>query len=88
VNLANRPYLQYAPLLELLAYVGFLGIGHIYAGYVKRGVALLAGWWGWFLLARAYSALSGGVTDNFTWLLGLLAPVASGLWLSVGLFKD
>jgi hypothetical protein len=55
----NPQYPQYQPpygyaqpkdptvglLLELLGYVGFLGIGHIWAGKTTRGVVLLVGYW-------------------------------------------
>ena len=40
-------------LLELLGYIGFLGIGHIWAGKTSRGVALLIGYWVYFALSAS-----------------------------------
>ena len=86
-NRTNRPYMQYAPLMELLAYVGLLGIGHIYAGFVKLGIILFVGWWGWYLVAKMMSTLSNGATDGLTWLIGVLVPIFSGLWLSFSMWR-
>jgi hypothetical protein len=79
---ANRPNIKYAPALELLAYIGLLGIGHIYAGHVLRGIILLTGWWGWFLVARFFSAVSNGATDGFTSFVGIIVPILSALWVA------
>ena len=80
----RQPNMAMAPFLELLGYVGLLGMGHMYAGYVSRGAVILLGWWGWFLVARFLSGLSHGVLDSFLLLAGLLAPVISALWVNAG----
>jgi hypothetical protein len=65
-------------LLELLGYVGFLGIGHIWAGKTTRGIALLVGWW-------IYLSMSWLLTIVLVGCLMLVAsiavPIASGLYL-------
>ncbi|HST03566.1 MAG TPA: hypothetical protein VLQ48_02400 [Chloroflexia bacterium] len=85
---AQQP--QYAPyavapkdpvvglLLELLGYLGFLGIGHIWAGKTTRGVVLLLGYW-------AYMAVSVVLTIVLVGCLMLVAtlaiPLISGFYL-------
>jgi len=65
-------------LLELLGYIGFLGIGHIWAGKTTRGIVLLVGWW-------IYLACSGVLTIVLIGCVMLVAalviPIASGLYL-------
>jgi hypothetical protein len=65
-------------LLELLGYIGFLGIGHIWAGKTTRGIALLIGYW-------IYLAVSGVLTVVLIGCVMLAAclviPIASGLYL-------
>lgn len=68
-------------LLELLGYVGFLGIGHIYAGNVIGGILMLI--FGWALVGIVYtilSILSLGI--GFIVLLPVLlaVPIISGVW--------
>jgi hypothetical protein len=77
----DRVHMQYAPLMELLAYIGLLGVGHIYAGHLQRGILLLTGWWAWFLVAKALSLLSHGATDPLGTVVGLVVPLISCLWL-------
>jgi hypothetical protein len=67
-------------LLELLGYVGFLGIGHLYAGNVIGGLLMLV--FGWTLVGIAYvvlSILSLGL--GFIILLPVLlaVPIISGV---------
>ena len=50
-------------LLELLGYVGFLGIGHIWAGKTTRGVALLIGYWMSFHRFGGLDHLPRGLRD-------------------------
>src|SRR5437868_13316239 len=38
-----------ALLLELIGYVWFLGIGHMYGGRMVRGIVLLVGWWAYWI---------------------------------------
>jgi hypothetical protein len=65
-------------LLELLGYLGFLGIGHIWAGKTTRGVVLLLGYW-------AYMAVSVVLTIVLVGCLMLAAtlaiPLISGFYL-------
>jgi hypothetical protein len=69
-------------LLEiLLGWVGFLGIGNIYAGNVGTGIFLLIAWWivvGGNGLAHI---LTGGWICCFGVPFHLLVPVVSGLFL-------
>lgn len=65
-------------LLELIGYVGFLGIGHIWAGKTSRGIALLVGWWiYWALVPFLVFVLIGCLMIP----LGLIIPLASGWYL-------
>jgi len=72
-------------LLELLGYLGFLGIGHIWAGKTTRGIMLLVGWW-------VYLAISGVLTILLIGCLMLLAgiavPIASGFYLKNEMEKE
>ncbi|MFL5733721.1 MAG: hypothetical protein ACJ78Q_11015 [Chloroflexia bacterium] len=74
-----------ALLLELLGYIGFLGIGHIYAGRVTRGVLLLVGWWCYLTISAILVILVVGLCML---LLALAGPIASGLWIRNELEKE
>ncbi len=68
-------------LLELLGYVGFLGIGHIYAGNVIGGLLMLV--FGWALVGIVYTILSIlSLGLGFIILLPVLlaVPIISGVW--------
>ncbi len=68
-------------LLELLGYVGFLGIGHIYAGNMIGGILLLV--FGWALVGIVYTVLSIlSLGLGFIVLLPVLlaVPIISGVW--------
>jgi hypothetical protein len=74
-----------AALLELLGYIGFLGIGHIYAGRVTRGIALMVGWW----IYWAVTAVLLVVLIGFCFaLLGLAGPILSALWIKSDIEKE
>jgi TM2 domain-containing membrane protein YozV len=74
-----------ALLLEFLGYIGFLGIGHIYAGRVTRGIVLLVGWWiYWAVTFVLFIVLIGFCFA----LLGLAGPIASGLWIRNEMEKE
>ena len=63
-------------VLEVLpGLFGVLGIGHMYAGYINRGVVLLVVW-AVFVLAE----VSTGVICCF-FPLNLIVPVLSGYWV-------
>ena len=70
-----------APLLELLGYVGLLGLGHIYVGRIRTGLWLMVGWWIWFGVSTALSALSHGSLDPLLRTFGIAAPIISAIWL-------
>jgi hypothetical protein len=82
------PYPQYAYgppkdptmglLLELLGYLGFLGIGHIWAGKTSRGVALLIGYWMYFALSAFLTIFLVGCVML---LATLFIPLLSGFML-------
>jgi len=74
-----------ALLLELLGYIGFLGIGHIYAGRTTRGVLLMLGWWCYWAVTAVLMIVLVGFCFA---LLGLAGPIASGLWIRSDLEKE
>ena len=65
-------------LLELLGYVGFLGIGHIWAGKTTRGVMLLIGYWFYWLCAGILMIVLIGC---LMLPIGLAFPLISGFML-------
>lgn len=74
-----------ALLLELIGYAGFMGIGHIYAGKVGRGIALMFGFWAYLVVFGLLSIILIGclfliVTPVF--------PILSGLWIKSELEKE
>ena len=88
-----------ALLLELLGIVGFLGIGHIYAGQTTRGVALMVGWFLYGIIATFFliplisfgSILTCGAGCLLFIPLLLVwwgAPIGSGLWAKNELEKE
>ena len=67
-----------ALLLELIGYAGILGVGHIYAGYTNRGIALLIGW---LVYLGAATVLSFVCVGCLMFLLWPIVPILSGLWV-------
>jgi hypothetical protein len=65
-------------LLELLGYVGFLVIVHIWAGKTTRGIALMVGFWIYLIMSWALTILLVGC---LMLVAGLAVPIASGLYL-------
>jgi hypothetical protein len=65
-------------LLELLGYLGFLGIGHIWAGKTTRGIALLVGWWIYLTMAWLLTIVLIGC---LMLVAAVAIPIASGLYL-------
>jgi hypothetical protein len=65
-------------LLELLGYVGFLGIGHIWAGKTTRGVALMIGWWVFLTMSWVLTFVLVGC---LLLVASLAVPIASGFYL-------
>ena len=48
-----------AALLQLLGWVGFLGVGYMVRGRILTGLAMLVSWWAafWFLLLASFVTL-------------------------------
>jgi hypothetical protein len=65
-------------LLELIGLFGFLGIGHIYAGKVTRGVVLMASFFMYFIVFGCLSFVLVGIPFL---LLYWVVPIISGLYL-------
>jgi hypothetical protein len=85
-----------ALLLELIGLVGFLGIGHIYAGKTNRGIGLLVGWFlgniiAWWFLLPAFTAITCGVGCLMfipMLMANLGVPIGSGLWIKNELDRE
>lgn len=76
-DVASQRDPRIAFLLELLAYVGFLGVGHIYGGQVKRGFGLMVAWW--ITLWAIVPGLGNGAACLV--LAPLFVAAASGFWI-------
>lgn len=60
-------------LLQLLGWLGFLGIGYLVQGRIGLGIGMLIGWWIAFWLLLAASSLT----------FGLFTILMICVWLSV-----
>ena len=70
-----------AASLEFLGYVGLLGLGHMYAGYEKRGIGILVGWLVVVgLLIQSFMAYQGPVLCLF--VPALAGPIISFRWVA------
>lgn len=100
---AYPPQAQTAPkdpttalLLELIGLVGFLGIGHMYAGKTNRGVGLLVGWIlynviGWFFIFPIVVVGTCGLGCILSipfLLINLGVPIGSGFWIKNEMEKE
>ena len=74
-----------ALMLELLGYLGFLGVGHIYAGKTNRGIALLIGW---LVYLTASVVLIACLVGCFMFIAWLIVPPLSGLWVKNEMEKE
>lgn len=74
-----------ALLLELIGYIGFLGIGHIYAGKTGRGIALMVAWWFYAIIAFILTFVLIGC---LMFLIVPIVPIASGLFLKNEMEKE
>ena len=74
-----------ALMLELLGYLGFLGIGHIYAGKTNRGIGLLIGW---LIYLTASFVLSFCLVGCFMFLAWVVVPPLSGIWVKNEMEKE
>lgn len=77
-----------AMILEILpGLFGFLGIGHIYAGYTTTGILLLIGWMVAIVVMSIISGLTLGVGLICQVPLMIVGPVVSGLMLKSNMEK-
>jgi TM2 domain-containing membrane protein YozV len=78
-----------ALLLELLGYIWFLGIGHIYGGRIARGVWLLIGYWlYWGIVAFLFLTLVLAPIGCVMAIIWPVVPILSGLWIKRDLERD
>ena len=78
-----------ALVLELIGYILFLGIGHIYAGRITRGVMLMVGYWAYWGIAAALAITVVGVP--IACLMALVhpfAPIISAIWARNDVVRD
>ena len=77
-------------LLELIGWLGFLGIGHIWAGKTIRGILLMIGYWVFgvvLVLGPVGAILAGAGVGSSLVLMCVLAivwillPLGSGIYL-------
>jgi TM2 domain-containing membrane protein YozV len=74
-----------ALLLELIGYAGFMGIGHIYAGKVGRGIALMFGFWAYLVV---FGLLSIILIGCLFLIITPVFPILSGLWIKSEMEKE
>jgi hypothetical protein len=85
-----------ALLLELIGLVGFLGIGHMYAGKTNRGIGLLVGWIlynviGWWFIFPVLTVATCGIGCLLAipmLLINLGVPIGSGFWIKNEMEKE
>jgi len=85
-SLTASPNPNTAFLLEMFGIVGFLGLGHMYAGRFTRGLLLMIGWWGVF----ATLILLAIITEAFGLIFVAICfgPGLSGNWISKELKRN
>lgn len=78
-----------ALLLELVGYVFVLGLGHMYAGRVGRGIALMVGYWlyGGIAVLLFFTVLLSPIACLMA-LLHPVVPIVSGLWAKRDLDRE
>jgi hypothetical protein len=78
-----------ALLLELIGYVGLLGIGHIYAGRLTRGIGLMIGWiCYWAIVAFMFVIVVGVPIGCLMVIAWPFVPILSGLWIRNDVQRD
>jgi hypothetical protein len=76
-------------LLELVGYAGFLGIGHIYAGRVARGIGIMVAYWAYGLIALFIALTIIGIPLALLMAVAYpIVPIISGLWIKSDLDKE
>jgi hypothetical protein len=58
---------------------GLLGVGHVYAGRIVLGIALMIGWWIYLAIAVAVVTISVGVAACLFAPVSLAVPIISGI---------
>jgi hypothetical protein len=78
-----------ALLLELIGYVGILGIGHMYGGRLARGIILMLGWWFYWgiVIVLAITVVFAPVAC-FMAILWPVVPILSGFWIRNDILRD
>jgi hypothetical protein len=78
-------------LLELLGFVGFLGVGHMYSGHVPRGISLMLLWFVYGLIVL-FVVIPANLVVTFCTLgtvqcfmypfiaIFIVVPLLSGFW--------
>jgi hypothetical protein len=78
-----------ALLLELIGYLGFLGIGHMYAGRMGRGLTLLIVWWLYWGIAGFLAITLLGIPIACVMaLIWPVVPLISGVWIRNDLLRE
>lgn len=78
-----------ALLLELIGYIFVLGIGHMYAGRVTRGIGLLVGYWAyWGIVTVLFVTVAGIPIACLMSILHPVIPILSGLWARQDVIND
>ncbi len=58
---------------------GLLGVGHVYAGRIVLGIALMIGWWIYLAVAAAVITITVGVAACLFAPISLAVPIISGI---------
>lgn len=78
-----------ALLLELIGYVWVLGIGHLYAGRINRGIALMVGYWAyWGVVTVLFMSVVGIPVACLMALVHPVVPILSALWVRRDVERD
>lgn len=76
-------------VLELVGYVFVLGLGHMYAGRVGRGIALMVGYWlYWGIAGLLFLTVLFIPVSCLMMLLHPVVPLLSGLWAKRDLDRE
>ena len=70
-------------ILEIIfGFFGLLGIGHVYSGRTPLGIALMAGWWVYLIIAGIVSSVTAGLGACLFIPIYLAVPILSGIQAS------
>ena len=81
---SSEPDVQAAATTSMVLEIVFglfslLGIGHVYAGRVGLGLALMLGWWLYLLIAAGVSTITAGIAACLFVPIFLVVPIISGI---------